>query len=529
MPRRVDEDNGAASDAVVLWRAGDSSAGQDDGPEACYAEAVSRVLGAACVAFTAAACLSAVEAPVPAPEGIAALIIVQVDRFQGTSVRVVEPFDPSARLVLESGSLDRHTYVLAYDRPLSTYGLRVEVGELVQREAGVPLPPPTRWLEAITGSPLVERPLLDTGRDLPDVRVPGIDCPTLEEEVATRMPWADRRYVTFAGPTGDGGYLLALSRDDQATPPTAAVLTRVDARGGAQLLDVTLSGHAARGFVARDGSSWVVAQRTTPASDSLTPVVCHFRVGGPYDASACRDARGDLGGYPLERLAGYEGDDGRVVLVGMSWDFKLATWTGTNDGGGEWSAWLPAGKWEQSDCNVGGANVSLWVDGPGTGVAAPESGPLVAFDLLGPGPARTRPLFADTSCRGAFARTARGAELFVRVAQVVSENYILTPPDVLWRGATDAAWGELGDTPLTPTGILALGNVVLVPGTAYTLAPLVFDPLRPDLPPRMCTAVSVYNTATSMVDLGGGRVLVAGTPPNIRLLPGYISTWKLTE
>jgi len=39
--------------------------------------------------------------------------------------------------------------VLAYDRPLATYGLRVDEGRLVlasRGSEGVPLPPPAHWL-----------------------------------------------------------------------------------------------------------------------------------------------------------------------------------------------------------------------------------------------------------------------------------------------------------------------------------------------------------------------------------------------
>jgi hypothetical protein len=527
VPRRVDEDNGAASEAVVLWRAGDSSAGQDDGPEACYPRRVFRIWSAASLAL-ATACVSAEESPAATLADAAALILVHVGP-QGTRVEVVEPFEPSEQIVLEAFD-DSHTYVLAYDRALSSFGLRMEGGELVQRPGGVPLPPPARWLEAVPDGPLELRSDVDTARDLPEVRVPGVPCPTLEEDVGTRLRAMTERIVTFVGPAGEGRYLLGLARDQDARPPKSSALAlATPPNGDLEFVDLALNDNDIRGFVASDQSIWIAAL-TAGTTTTAEPILCHFRVGGPYDSSACRVARGVNGRFPLERLAGYRGADGRVVLVGMSWDWKLATWTGTDDGEGEWSTWIDAGKWEQSDCSIGAPSVSLWVDGPGTGVAAPESGPLLAFDLLGPGP-RTQQLFEDTSCLAAFARTPAGAELFARVPKVAAGTILLPPPDVHWRGSVGEPWQviEPRSSVLEARGMLAVGNVVLMPSTAYTVTPLVFDHRRPDLPPRTCSSVSAYNTAASMVDLGGGRVLIGGTSPNRNIQSGAISTWTLVE
>lgn len=477
----------------------------------------------------AMACISADESTAPLLADAAALVLVRVRPHRPTAVRVIEPVDPRETTVLAAASGDLHTYVMVYDRPLSAYGLRVDGGELVQRAGGVPLPPPTRWLEATAGRGLEERSGLNTAQALPDVRVPSVACPTLEEERDTRYRPHDGRTVTFVGPAGRGRYLLGLAHDTEAVPTSPATLALVTAPSGLpQVLDIPLTSHDVRGFVARDGSSWVAAQTTTPTATSPNPVLCHFRVGGPYDASACRLARGASGRYPLERLSGWYDADGRVVLVGMSWDFQLAAWVGTEDAEGEWSAWLAAGKSEQADCNVGAASVSLWVDGPGIGVAAPESGPLLAFDLLSPGGATSTPLYEPTSCRGAFVRTTHGAELFARVPQVATENFLLATPTVLWRGNAETQWSELApNSLLEASGGVAIGDVVLVPSKAYSVTPLIFDHLRPDLPPRVCDAVSVYNTASAMADLGDGRVLIGGTPPNMRLLPGAISTWRV--
>lgn len=502
--------------------------GRDGGPEACYARRVFRIWSAASLAL-ATACVSAEESPAATLADAAALILVRVGP-QHTRVEVVEPFEPSQQLVLETFD-DSHTYVLAYDRALSSYGLRVEGGALVQRLGGVPLPPPARWFEAAPDTPLEPRSDVDTARDLPEVRVPGVPCPTFEEELGTRLPLLDDRSVTFAGPAGDGRYLLGIAGDAGAQPPTnSALALATPASGDLEDVELALNDSAIRGFVGSDQSIWIAAL-TAGTTTTAEPILCHFRVGGPYERSACRVARGATGRFPLERLAGYRGADGRVVLVGMSWDWKLATWTGTEDGDGEWSTWIDVGKREEVECQVHPPSVSLLVDGPGTGVAAPESGALIAFDLLGPGPARTKPLFDDTSCLAAFSRTEAGAEIFARVGKVLRGTPNLPPPDLHWRASIADEWQimEPRNDVLEAKGTLAVGNVVLVPSAAHTLTPLVFDRQRPDLPPRTCSSVTVYNTATSMAHLGGGRVVVGGSRPNKFYQSGAISTWTLVE
>ena len=528
MPRRVDEDNGAASETVVLRRGGDSRAGQDGGPEACYARRVVRIWSAASLAL-ATACVSAEQSPAATLADAAALILVRVGP-QDTRVEIVEPFEPSQQLVLEASD-DSHTYVLAYDRALSSFGLRTDGDELVQRPGGVPLPPPARWFEAAADGPLEPRSDFDAARDLPDVRVPGVPCPSFDEDVEARFGSSDGRLVTFVGPAGEGRYLLGLARDEDAQPPKSSALALATPPSDElEYLDLALNDNAIRGFVDSDRSIWIAAL-TAGTTTTAEPILCHFRAGGPYDSSACRVARGVNGRFPLERLAGYRGADGRMVLVGMSWDWKLATWKGTVDGEGEWSAWIDAGTWEQPDCSIGSPSVSLWVDDTGMGVAAPESGPLLAFDLLGPGPPRTQRLFDDTSCLASFARTPAGAELFARVPKIAAGTPFAPPPDVHWRGSAASPWQVLepNNTVLETQGILAVGNVVLMPSGANTVTPLVFDRHRPDLPPRVCSSVSVYNNASSMAHLGGGRVVIAGQPTYSALQYGATSTWTLVE
>lgn len=517
MPRRVDEDNGAASEAVVLWRAGDSSAGQDGRPEACYARRVVRRSAVwVCAALTTSACVSAAETPASTLADAAALILVRVGPDDATDLQVIEPFDPSEQHVLTAVGGERHTYVLAYDRPLSTYGLRVEAGELVQRPDGAPLPPPTRWLEAMPEGPLAPRSTLDTARDLPDIRVPRIACPMLDEDTGRRFVPTAARGVTFVGPAGPGQHLVALARVDD--PPTPAELVLVVGENDRRALDLYLATDA-RGVVAHDGSIWLAADVASSTTSSATPSLCHFAVGGPYDTTACRPTLNAR--YPLESMASSVAPDGRTIIVGLSASGHLGRWQEGRDDAA-WS-WIDAGRPSLFPCNAA-SPAALWVDGAGAGIAAPPSGYLSAFDFSRGSTTALTQLFDVPTCRGAFARTPGGRELYGRLTSDLST-------ELYWRNSATAEWSSMPlPTPaFDPRGMLAIGETVLVTSEFLSVTAMVFDPARPDLAPRACPAVPVYNTGELMIDLGEDRVLIGGGLFPAPFLLGAVGTWRLVE
>ncbi len=480
---------------------------------------------------SAAACTPELETPTDATPGAVAALIVRLDPETGRVIdaRAVEPYPPTEPLVLSTNAA-APTTLLTYPQPLAAYGLRLtERKTLVLDEDGVPLPAPSHWLEL---DPQDGQRARDVAAEWPGplgvVRVPQRPCLGVQEVPGTRLEVDFQENIAFAAPLSPQHTLMVFDSSNVFERPRIEVRTPT----ATVPLPFLLRPLKPRGFVEEDGSAWVVVYvATSTAPDDLGfPTMCHFRAGDPYAPPDCAPASGP---QPLfEAVAGRRGADGRLEMAAISWDFALYHWQGDANDRGQWRKLFVGGIYEAPGCTVGSSTVHVELDGPGTGVASFESGHLVRFDVAtGAHPLMFEAPAGETSthCRAVYARHPLGTEVFARKAEV-PDTLIEPRPQFWWRSAASSttSWQRYAEAEeLDLESLTVMGDAVLTGARTYSMAALVVDPLRPDLPPRRCPVTPVFNSARLVVPAGDGQFLTAGefAPPGL----GYaaVSRWRL--
>jgi hypothetical protein len=473
----------------------------------------------------AAGCVSADEAEVlsdPEPELV---LIVRGTGAGGVDVDVLERPQREA-WVTEVGTATVH--VLLYDRSLSELSLRADLGRLVQRRGGIPLPRPQRWLALRAGrEPRALDPnSVDTAAVFPELRVPPRPCEGLREDRTLRLDeLSDVLDLTVVAALDERRSLVGAV--DLVGEPFLA-LTVDD---GLARLPLRLGPQPALGFVdPADGSLWVALEQVDSSTTTPRPALCHFALGGPFDERACRPSELGRSSVRLQQLTGYRAPGGSLQLAALDDVGAVHVWRTSSAAVARWTPALSTGIWRDPACAPDAASRRVVLDGPDTGWVTAEGGYLVRFDLSRPQLPGER-LFDRPSCRAYYTRHPLGHELLVRV-EYASEGGTFDTPAELWvRAPGERAWVRTNDpeaAALEPNGMLVVGNTVLVTGEADVVVPWVLDPQRPDAPPRRCTPAAVYNDGSRMWASPDGQLLIAGKLPN----PGglglrAVGRWRL--
>lgn len=475
-----------------------------------------RALSVSLVGWWACACAPQLDVALDHP-GVVATLLVRTDARTGEvlGARAHDPRAGGAALTLEA---DVVVDVLCYPQPLEAYGLAIASdGALSVVEDGVGLPAPAHWThvdgEGVASARDVAR--TSPAAAFPRLRVPARPCPRLVEAVAQRLPLERRRAVSFVGALDAERTVVALHRNDAVGgPPGLAV------RGptGDQAVALPLAS-APVGFGEPDGTLWVAAQVGT--STAMGGHLCRFRAGEVLDARACAP---DPTQPVALALAGWRGADGVLELVAI--DVALALHHRVGDQ--PWRRLYLGGRPEAEDCQVTVGSMTLRMDGPGTGVAGFESGALERFRIAGRQVERTT-LFADAGrtsrCLGAYGQTASGVEVLAEVPALTGG--VAPSALVWWRSGAVAPWRPLPHTvPALALSVTALGDALLVSTEAHTVTVFDADPQRPDLPPRQCATVGVYNSGKEVAPTRDGGVIVGGAHA-LDSSPPAIGRWYL--
>lgn len=463
----------------------------------------------------------AVELPV---DGVRSLLVVRAALPTGApaSVAVLSP-EELERAPWLQWSEDTRVVLLGYDRPLSVLGLRLAAdGSLRTAARGVPLPPPTVASELVGGESLV--PFTeDPGTAFPELRVPDAPCVTLVEDRDERLVPDPGRELAFAAALDATRTLMVYEfKPPTSGAPGAALVTTT----GSVALDWPISTAlpGPRGFVEPDGRAWITLMLYTETT--TVPALCTVDARGPLDARACQPARGDTSGFPFEALAGWRSTtDDMLELVAVNNDGDLYAWRGRTPSEGTWTR-HSRGRIDTTLACEGLPMVTLSMDGPGTGVVATPRSELGRFHLDTPD--RTA-IFQGGSCRTAYARHPSGAQVIIRNESIAVTVGPTPESDVYVRRADDAPWTRVeGDTDLDARRVLLLDDVLLATAAANTLRAVVFEPGRPDVLPRVCGAVPVWNSGTWSSVAADGRVVVAGRVPEVGGLgTRAVGRWRL--
>ncbi len=476
-------------------------------------------------------------------DGVVAAILLQTQVSDGRVLVAREvPYPPAESLVVATATHAQvRTSLLGYPQPLIDYGIRPDsTGAIELDPRGVPLPPPRAWADLHPDEPAtaVEPALHSVGDAFPQVRVPRSLCSARLQEVE-RVPIPEDFLVrlTMALPFGEGRMLLAVVDDDgdqleelpQLVVATATSITP---------LPIVFAGEA-RGFLdPRDGSAWVFVPDYQYGEGG--PGLCHLSPTRTASTSDCTPQPGAP--FSAIRLAGQRrpGTD-QLEMVALGWDQALYHWLGDADDRGAWRKLYTGGRGEDVSCLVGVETNELLLDGPGTGVASFETGPLERFVIADDSAAVERtPLFtlsgeSLTSCRSAYGQLPNGGALFVRMIEQLSD--FPKPPQVWWRSPVDGRWTRLED----PDGmVIAMGSVtvprgpgpgdvLVVSGLGQAATVVQLDPRRPDLPPRFCAVQPVYNDSRVSEALPDGSFVLSGGFSRIITLLQAVARWEIVR
>lgn len=482
----------------------------------------------AALACAASACVPTVEGPPDDTRGIVAAVVVRVVTATGEvlEARVIEPYPSSERMVLVT-STAAPAVLLGYPQPLAAYGLQVtETGRLQLDPQGVPLPPPSLWLELDAAGEREVDVATQWPAALAAVRVPPRDCLAVEEVEDSRIRIEGPENLSFAAALDEARTLVVFDRGLLALRPRVEVRTpTATVPLPFPLLAISPT---PRGFVEDDGSAWLIVHvaTSTHPEDRGVPTMCHFRAGAPYAPPDCAPA---LGAYQIiDRIDGRRSADGTLEMIAISADSVLRHWRGDAHDRGEWTMVRASDVRPSPECVRGSSFVVF--DGPGTGVMAFRGGELERFDVA----TRDRtPVFEapsgqiQTHCRAVYARHPLGPELLVRMAEV-PDSPIVPRPQLWWRATASAAWQLHPDQDSIDLGSLTvLGETVLAPSAGLDVAVLAVDPLRLDVHPRVCRSRPVFNDAHHVTYVGGDQVLIAGNFPLATLAHAAIARWRV--
>lgn len=476
--------------------------------------------------------------------GLVALVVVRQTDTRLLDVEVREASDPAATWLTAVGA--GTTHLLAYDHTLESLGVPLRDGQLVLADDGVPLPMPRSWIELRPGEAPIARAVsgedaVDPARELPHLRLAPVPCRTLREDPAWRVDIPkNQRDVTFAAPiardapVGDRD-LIAFGADPTRTQSAyLAIATSTRGLRRVQLgLDpdhpAELDARDPRGFVDLDGSAWVVTATVgglSATTDNKQPVLCHFAVGGPYDVRACRPMRGlepVVADRHFIRFAGFRAPGGPLELVGLTEQYDVYSWR-DDSGEDRWTRRFRGGVLEDpATCDR--VSAVLTMDGPGVGAVSTPHGYLARYDLSRSAPLLD-PVFDRPACASAYQKHPLGHEFLVR--QERQRDGSVTDDPTLHVRAPGAAWIEVPIPPgveLDTATLRPLDDTMLIAGLEDSLVPSVLNRLRPSIPPRVCSPVSVYNDASQSVVLDSSALLVAGSLP--RESGRVIGRWRL--
>ena len=449
------------------------------------------------VGATAACTPGAIVAPLdPPPQAV----LVVVNRSASAGVIALEP--PPGELVLEelAHSSGARLDLLAYHRPLSELGLRVEGQRLELAGAeGVPLPPPDHWLAGLSTDEALVHTTEDLATALADVRVPTPRCPsiTVVAEVdldtharadAVAALSAQTLYVGTRGQVFDGVLSepprhYAVSTD-RAVPITGLAQSSTIASTGNAELAVELDGQAWAWTYARDADRPALHRLDADGNIIATrPLAAPDR-----DVPAVLSARGDRwvwGGF-----------GNTVGLV----DLEAGRFTS------EYSE-------QGTSCDaVVGARI-LQLDEPSRGVVSFTGGSLRAFTIEGARMVLGEPVLADVGqvCRAARARDPRdGREVIALDDPSRPRLGDLASGDVWWRAGRDDAWQRWNSSEFYARAVALVGaHIVLV--DRFGFVSVLDVSTRADLPPRWCPGPPLGLSVYSLTRVGE-YVVAAGIP-----------------
>ncbi len=477
--------------------------------------------GLALAIASACGCAPYTEISAQHPGAVAALL-VRVETATGRAL-TARAFDPRQAGPAFSIEPEVEAHVLSYPQALAEYGIALdEDGDLPLVTDGVPLPLPAHWTRVDgegAATPLDVR-ATSPAEALAQVRVPARPCPRLVEDVGRRVPMPPGSTASFVGALDQERTLVAYGPGRLGDFPvtlgafTGAAMAPVAYRGPPDWFLPPV------GFTEADGTLWVALW--VDGGDLRTDgFLCRFAADSPLDLSGCV-AHADL--PYMTRLDGRRREDGVMELVALDWNRALYHRVGDQP----WRALYRGGRPPNDECSFDSPVQVLRLDGPGTGLVSFPGGDLERFRVTDEGVERT-PQFDDegrtTSCEGVYGRSAGGVEMYVELPRTVGRGQVTT--NVWWRNDPAQRWRPVPhEYPAYSLSVMTLGETFLVTSPSSTVMVLDVDALRPDLPPRPCELVSVFNNATRVAPSPDGGLILGGEMPTDDTTAS-VSRWHL--
>jgi hypothetical protein len=442
------------------------------------------------------------------------------------AVKVYAYDGPLPPLVASSARLDA-TFVLAYDRPRAELELVLDEDRVVLAaadEAGDPLPPPRvvqRWDRAQRA--LVEVAPGSWPEALADVRVAHAQpCPALRT-VPVRYDARRDSQALFSlgdavlvgqGPDIDGTPRMIIKSprifrvDDGATVATEVAAPSV----------LTGTAVAFAGLHYRDATGVRLLWGVPSATVGYGAISYARTLEGSYeDPRPMLGVPGEPAIVPAAVASGVF--DGRATVVMADYMNALVSFDEDR------------GVWRRGEvvtasvamCSVGTHTQVLEVTGPGQGWVSLVGGIIRSFDVRS-GPALGEPLVTGSmkTCRAAYARLSDGSEVVAWQESPVVAPFVRS---LLWRRSPGSEWRRIATQTAVSGADLEVRDDVLYATAGGgdvggdMIAVFVYDPRRPDLPPRHCQDIPTRVSPLSLVRTDRG-ILIGGSDGGLEWLLG---------